>query len=43
MDTEERLRLDEVERKVCDIASEHLGIRRDRVSPGSPQTGGRTG
>ena len=29
-----RLRLDEVERRVCDIASEQLGIRRDRISPG---------
>ncbi len=27
MATEARLRLDEVERKVCDIASELLGIR----------------
>ena len=34
MATEARLRLDEVERKVCDIASEQLGIRRDRISPG---------
>lgn len=32
MGTEVRLRLDEVERKVCDIASEQLGIRRDRIS-----------
>src|SRR3954447_613939 len=34
MATEARFRLDEVERRVCDIASEQLGIRRDRVSPG---------
>jgi acyl carrier protein len=34
MVTEGRLRLDEVERRVCDIASEQLGIRRDRISPG---------
>ena len=34
MAMDERLRLDDVERKVCDIASEQLGIRRDRVSPG---------
>ncbi len=34
MASEARLRLDEVERKVCDIASEQLGIRRDRISPG---------
>src|SRR6516165_9959580 len=29
----ERLRLDEVERRVCDIASEQLGIPRHRISP----------
>jgi acyl carrier protein len=29
----ERLRLDEVEQKVCDIASEQLGIPRERISP----------
>src|SRR3954470_2654912 len=34
MATGARLRLDEVERKVCDIASVQLGIRRDRISPG---------
>src|SRR3954447_14949557 len=34
MATEARFRLDEVERRVCDIASEQLGIRRDRISPG---------
>src|SRR5947209_5296363 len=34
MATGARLRLDELERKVCDIASEQLGIRRDRISPG---------
>jgi acyl carrier protein len=34
MATEVGLRLDEVERKVCDIASEQLGIARQRVSPG---------
>jgi formylglycine-generating enzyme len=34
MAMDERLRLDEVERRVCDIASEQLGIRRDRISPG---------
>src|SRR6478735_1330805 len=34
MTTEARLRLDDVERKFCDIASERLGIRRDRISPG---------
>ena len=34
MGTGTRLRLDEVERNVCDIASEQLGIRRDRISPG---------
>src|SRR4051794_29792963 len=34
MATETRLRLDEVERRVCDIASEQLGIPRTRVSPG---------
>ncbi len=28
-----RLRLDEVEQRVCDIASEHLGIERDYISP----------
>ena len=27
-----RLRLDEVERQVCDIASVQLGVRRDRIS-----------
>jgi acyl carrier protein len=35
MATGERMRLAEVERRVCDIASEQLGIRRDRVSPGN--------
>lgn len=34
MTIEGRLRLDEVERRVCDIASVQLGIRRDRISPG---------
>src|SRR3954463_12613101 len=34
MATGARLRLDEVERKVCDVASVQLGIRRDRISPG---------
>jgi sulfatase modifying factor 1 len=34
MATETRLRLDEIERRVCDIASEQLGIPRHRVSPG---------
>ncbi len=34
MITPVRLRLDEVERRVCDIASEQLGVRRDRISPG---------
>jgi sulfatase modifying factor 1 len=34
MAAETCLRLDEVERKVCDVASEQLGIRRDRISPG---------
>lgn len=29
----ERLRLDEVEQRVCDIASEQLGIPRHRISP----------
>ena len=33
MTTTERLRLDEVEQRVCDIASEQLGIPRERVSP----------
>jgi acyl carrier protein len=33
MTTDKRLRLDEVEKRVCDIASEQLGIRRDRISP----------
>jgi len=33
MTTNKRLRLDEVERRVCDITSDQLGIRRDRVSP----------
>ena len=28
-----RLRLDEVEQRVCDVASEQLGIKRDRLSP----------
>jgi acyl carrier protein len=32
MVTEARLRLDEVERKVCDIASDQLGVPRDRIS-----------
>src|ERR1700684_4080245 len=32
--TEARLRLDDWERRGCDIASEQLGILRDRVSPG---------
>jgi acyl carrier protein len=30
----ERLRLDEIEQRICDIASEQLGLPRDRVSPG---------
>ena len=34
MASDTRLRLDEVERRVCDIASEQLGIPRDRISPG---------
>src|SRR4051794_18251748 len=34
MATETRLRLDEVERRVCDIASEQLAIPRHRISPG---------
>src|SRR6476646_6942177 len=34
MATGERLRLAEVEGRVCDIASEQLGIPRPRVSPG---------
>ena len=34
MTAEVRLRLAEVERRVCDIASEQLGIPRPRVSPG---------
>ena len=29
----ERLRLDEVEQRVCDLTSEQLGIPRERVSP----------
>ena len=29
-----RLRLDEMERKVCDLASEQLGIPRQKISPG---------
>ena len=33
MTNTERLRLDEVEQRVCDIASEQLGIPRHRVSP----------
>jgi hypothetical protein len=33
MSEKERLLLDTVERKVCDIASGQLGIRRDRTSP----------
>jgi hypothetical protein len=33
MTTEAWLRLDEVERQVCDIASVQLGFRRDRISP----------
>ena len=28
-----RLRLDEVEQRLCDIASEQLGIKRERISP----------
>ncbi|HEX8202990.1 MAG TPA: phosphopantetheine-binding protein, partial [Isosphaeraceae bacterium] len=34
MTTLSRLRLDEVEQRVCDIASVQLGIRRDRIAPG---------
>ena len=34
MSTEARLRLNEVEGRVCDIASEQLGIPRVRISPG---------
>jgi formylglycine-generating enzyme len=34
MTTEARLRLAEVEQRVCDIASEQLGIPRERVLPG---------
>src|SRR6478609_6036809 len=34
MATEARLRLDDVERKVCDIASEQLAIPREWISPG---------
>lgn len=34
MTADARLRLAEVEQRVCDIASEQLAIRRDRVSPG---------
>jgi acyl carrier protein len=34
MIADEPLRLADVERRVCDIASEQLGIRRDRISPG---------
>ncbi len=33
MATDALMRLGEVEEKVCDIASEQLGIRRDRISP----------
>ena len=33
MTAENWLHLDEVERRVCDIASEQLGIKRDRISP----------
>ena len=33
MTNTERLRLDEVEQRVCDIASEQLGIPRHRISP----------
>jgi formylglycine-generating enzyme len=33
MTTAIRLRLDEVEQRVCDLASEHLGLRRERISP----------
>src|SRR3954451_20839662 len=32
MATEARLRMDEIERRVCDIASIQLGVRRDRIS-----------
>jgi sulfatase modifying factor 1 len=32
--TDSRLRLDEVEQRVCDIASEKLAIPRERISPG---------
>jgi hypothetical protein len=31
--TQARLRFDEVEQRVCDIASMQLGFRRDRISP----------
>ena len=34
MSKEATLRLNEVERRVCDIASEQLGITRVRISPG---------
>jgi acyl carrier protein len=33
MTTDRRLTLDEVEKRVCDIAAVQLGIRRDRISP----------
>ena len=33
MTNTQRLRLDEVEQRVCDIASEQLGIPRHRISP----------
>jgi hypothetical protein len=33
MSEQERLLLDAVERKACDVASEPLGILRDRISP----------
>ena len=36
MATDARLKLAEVERRVCDIASVQLGIRRDRIAPGRP-------
>jgi hypothetical protein len=43
MSEKERLLLDTVERKVCDIASEQLGIRRDRISPSDRRSSFRKG
>jgi len=34
MATVARLRLDEIERRVCDVASKQLGIDRNRIAPG---------